>query len=137
MGMKDPASKAATKRATLEGLKKKRPKEKAVTVAVSTDDGNTEEVEVLFRAIGSHAYDELVAKYPPNKKQKDQGLTYDMDKFGPALIAACAVEPEMSEEDAKEIWESDAWNRGELMTLFMGAVQVCTQGLDIPFTGLD
>ena len=125
---------AQRKKATLDMLRKKRHVEKTITLGVSTDDGTVEEVELTFRSIGSAAYDRLVSKFPPTREQKAEGLNYNMDKFAPALISACAADPEMSEDEAKEIWESDAWNRGELMTLFMTAVEVNTRGLDIPFS---
>lgn len=128
---------AQRKKATLDMLRKKRHVEKSITLGVSADSGVVEEVELTFRSIGNAAYDRLVGKYPPTKAQKAEGMSYDMDKFAPALIAACLVEPEMSEDEAKEIWESDAWNRGELMTLFMTAVEVNTRGLDIPFSESD
>ena len=39
----------------------------------------------------------------------------------------------MSHEDALEIWESEAWSRGDLMVLFRNAVELNNRGLDIPF----
>ena len=39
----------------------------------------------------------------------------------------------MSPADAKEIWESEEWSRGDLMVLFRNAVDLNNRGLDIPF----
>ena len=125
------------RRATHELLLKKRPVEKTVTLGVTGDDGEVQEVELLFRSIGSKAYDELVAKHPPTALQRREDLSYNMDTFAPALIARCCVDPEMTVEEVKELWTSDQWNRGELLMLFMAAVEVNTRGLDIPFTGSD
>lgn len=125
------------KRATVDMLRKKQPVERAVTLGVNQDDGTVEEVELLFRAISQKEYDRLVEKCPPTAADKKAGANYDIDKFAPLLISSVSADPEMSLEEAKEIWESDNWNRGELMNLFMSAVAVCTQGLDIPFTSSD
>lgn len=127
-----------TKKATsLDLLKKKKPVTREVTVVVQEDDGETVEVSLVFQSMGSKAYDDLVAKYPPTEKQKKEGLTYNIEKFAPALVAECCVEPEMSLDDAKEIFESDSWNRGELMMLFFAAVEVNTRGHDLPPTESD
>lgn len=123
--------------ATLDLLKKKTPVRREVQVVVEDDSGESQEVTLVFQSIGSKQYDSLMAKYPPNKKQQDEGLQYDIDKFAPALIAACCVEPEMTLDDAKEIWESDVWNRGELFSLFLTAVAVNTQGHDLRPTKSD
>lgn len=124
------------KKATLDLLTKKRPVEKEVVIAVQGDDG-PEELEMLFRSIGSAEYDNLVGKFPPRADQKKEGLTYDIDRFAPALIARVCVDPPMSEEDAKAIWASDEWNRGEVMNLFMSAIDVCTRGLEPTPTSSD
>lgn len=121
-------------RATLDQLVKgKKPFEKEVTITVTSDSGEESEVTVLFRAIGGNSYDKLVSQYPPNREQKQEGMTFNIDRFAPVLISKCAIEPEIPLDDAKELWNSDAWNRGERMALFLGAVECCTKGLDIPF----
>lgn len=119
--------------ATLNQLKKKKRVTKTITVVVTDDDGEPLEVSLSFRGISAYRYDKLISAYPPRPSDKKQGFGYNPDKFGPALIAATCIDPEMSEEDAKEIWESDDWNRGERMRLMMTAIEVCTAGLDVPF----
>ena len=79
-------------------------------------------------------YDKLVAKHPPKPEQRAEGSSFDIDTFAPALIAAVCVDPEMSEKDAKDIWNSPAWSRGDLMVLFRNAVELNNRGLDIPFS---
>lgn len=120
-------------RATLDQLKKKQRVSKSVNVAVTGDDGEPVEVSLTFRGIPAHEYDRLISRFPPKPKHKKQGYGYDPDEFGPHLIAATCIEPEMSVEDAKEIWASDNWNRGERMVLLMTAIEVCTVGLNVPF----
>lgn len=124
------------KKATLDLLSKKRPVEKEVLVVVQGDDG-PEELEMLFRSIGSAEYDRLVGKFPPRPDQKKEGLTYDIDRFAPALISRVCIDPPMSEDDAVAIWTSSEWNRAEVMNLFMAAIDVCTRGLEPTPTSSD
>lgn len=123
--------------ATLDKLKKKAPVRREVQVAVTDDDGGVEEITLIFQSIGNKAYDDLVSKYPPSPKQVKDGLSYDLDKFAPALVAQSCVDPELTLEDAKEIFESDSWNRGELMMLFYAAIEVNTRGHELPPTNSD
>ena len=120
--------------ATFEDLRRKPPRTKDVVLAVPDSNGNVIEYIFTLRAIGSKAYDVLVSVYPPTAEQKKEAMTYDPDKFGPALIAACSVIPSLTPNEAKELWESDAWSRGEVMALFVAAVEVNSKGLDVPFT---
>lgn len=119
------------KRATLDQLAKKRAFEKTVVVKVPSDDGEEEDVELRFRAIGHKEYDRLITKFPPSAQQKRDGLTYDPDRFGPALFSKVCIDPVLSLEDAEEIWKSEDWNRGEITNLFLAAIDVCTHGSEV------
>lgn len=127
---------AQRERATADLLLKKRRVERSVTVSLPGDDGPVE-VELLFRAIGNSEYDKLVTKFPPTAQQRKDGMTYDMDRFAPELLSRVCVDPAMSLEDWKSIWNSDDWNRGELMSVYLSAVDVCTRGLDVNPTDSD
>lgn len=120
--------------ATFKDLQGKPPRTKDVVLAVPDSDGNVIEYVFTLRAIGSKAYDVLVSVYPPTADQKKEAMTYNPDQFGPALIAACSVTPSLTPNEAKELWDSDAWSRGEVMALFVAAVEVNSKGLDVPFT---
>lgn len=119
----------ASKRATFAKLSKKGRAEREVKVYL---DG--EELTVLFKALGAQEYDRLLGEHPPTPKQKLEGSTYNIDSFGPALIAKVCVDPDLTEDEAKAIWESEDWSRGEIMTLFANAIEICNQGMDIPFS---
>jgi hypothetical protein len=127
----EPQKQAPT--ATLDQLKKKKRVTKTATVVLNDDAGEPVEVSLTFQGIPAFQYDRLISKHPPRPKDKKQGYGYNPDAFGPAIVAATCIDPPMSEEDAKEIWESEDWNRGELMILLMSAIEVCTTGLNIPF----
>lgn len=124
----------ASKSATLAQLKGKKRASEKFTIFVEDDDGEQAEVELHFRAIGATAYDKLVGKHPPTTEQRAEGNSFNLDTFGPALIAECCVDPEMSYADAKELWTSPDWSRGEVITLYKHAVDLCNRGMDIPFT---
>lgn len=117
------------------------PRDKALIREVDTLKAEVEEfreeikddvVDFVFRSVGRKRYEDLVQGCPPTKKQiadarkegADGDLGWNPETFPPTLIAAALVEPEMTEEEVFEIWESDDWNQAELVTLFMAAMAV-------------
>ena len=124
----------ASKRATLDMLKNKPRSTTEFSLYLSDGNGGTNEVTLKYQAIGMRAYDKLVAKHPPKPDQRAEGNSFDIDTFAPALIAACSVEPEISPAEAKNIWDSEDWSRGDVMVLFRNAVELNNRGLDIPFS---
>jgi hypothetical protein len=125
---------AASKAATLDLLKNKVRATRKFTLYLTNEEGEQIEVELKFRAIGLKEYDKLVSKHPPKPEQVADGATFNMETFAPALIAACSIEPEMEYTDAKALWDSPEWSRGDLMVLFRNAVDLNNRGLDIPFS---
>jgi hypothetical protein len=125
---------SASKRATLDQLVNKPRSVTEFSLFLSDGNGGTNEVTMKYQAIGMRAYDRLVAKHPPKPEQRAEGSSFDIDTFAPALIAACSVEPEISPAEAKQIWESEEWSRGDVMVLFRNAVELNNRGLDIPFS---
>lgn len=121
------------KRATLAKLQAKAPRQKAVEVEIPTGeaDGSVEKVELLFQSIGSKEYDKLVTACPPTPQQRKDGAAYNIDLFAPRLLSAVCLEPAMTEDEAKEIWVSESWNRGELFNLFTEAVALCLTGVQV------
>lgn len=122
------------KRATLDQLVNKPRSTTEFSLYLSDGNGGTNEVTLKYQAIGMRAYDRLVAKHPPKPDQRADGASFDIDTFAPALIAACSVDPEISPAEAKSIWDSDDWSRGDVMVLFRNAVELNNRGLDVPFT---
>jgi hypothetical protein len=126
---------AKSNRATLARLLSKAPQEKEVKVLLPVGAGETEESSLLFRSIGAKEWDSLVSKHPPTPDQRADGQPFNTNTFGPALLSRVCIEPEITESDWKEIWDSPDWNRGEVATLYGEAVNLCTTGIDIPFRG--
>lgn len=121
-------------KATLDHLKKKTRAKETFSIFLADDAGESSELTLTYQAIGAQDYDKLVAKHPPTADQRVEGASFNIDTFGPALIAKVCVDPEMSETDAKEIWDSPEWSRGDLMVLFRRAVELNNRGVDIPFS---
>ena len=122
------------KRATLDQLVNKPRSTTEFSLFLSDGNGGTNEVTMKYQAIGMRGYDKLVSKYPPKPDQRAEGASFDMDTFAPALISACAVDPVITLEEAKSIWVSDDWSRGDVMVLFRNAVELNNRGLDVPFS---
>ena len=97
-----------------------------------TLDADGAKFTVKIKALSGPAYDKLLAAHPPTKEQKADGGAYDPETFGPALLAASFVEPELTEEQALELWKSDSWSRGEISTLFFSCVELNVIGFDVP-----
>jgi hypothetical protein len=128
---------ADDKRATIDALINKPRNTHEFSLFLSDGNGGSNEVTLKYQAIGMRAYDKLVSKHPPKADQRAEGSSFDIDSFAPALISACAVEPEISVAEAKAIWDSDDWSRGDVMVLFRNAVELNNRGLDIPFNERD
>ena len=122
------------KRATIDELINKPRSTTEFSLYLTDGNGGSTEVTLKYQAIGMREYDRLVAKHPPKPDQRAEGSSFDIDTFAPALIAACSLEPEISQATAKEIWDSPEWSRGDLMVLFRNAVDLNNRGLDIPFS---
>ena len=122
-----------SKAATLDMLRGKNRAKSTFSVYLPDAEGETTEAELTYRAIGANAYDKLVSKHPPTTEQRSEGANFNLDTFAPALIAAVCVDPEMTYDDAKEIWDSTEWSRGEVVTLWRRALDLCNRGIDIPF----
>lgn len=87
---------------------------------------------------GDNSYKVLLAEHPPTKADNEK-LQEDLDDpkakavahmatFGPALVAACLIEPEVTVEQATEWWRE--WNDGEWNGLVNAARAVNEQRTD-------
>lgn len=107
-------------------LKKKKIRTESIDITI---DG--EKYPWKFRAISGNRLDALQSKFPPNKEQKARGLSFNVEKFGPALLSACSIEPVLSPEEAEELWSSEEWTSGELNTLFNTCINLCMNGIEV------
>lgn len=121
--------------ATFDQLRKKKSRTDDVKLTIQGDDGESVDMIIRIKAIGSTAYDEMISGCPPTRDQNERGATFNMDQFAPALISACALEPPLTYEQAVELYTSDEWASGEIGQLFFACQRVCNSGLDVPFNG--
>lgn len=122
--------------ATVDDLLGKPRRQKTVTLTLPQGDGPEREVALLFQALSAQEYDDLIAKHPPTKKQRDDGIRgFNPDTFPAALIAASLVKPKLTVEQVKALYQSADWSDGERASLFGGAFEVNQAGIDVPFTG--
>jgi hypothetical protein len=122
--------------ATADDLLTKPARKKDVDISVPDDKGE-HTVTLTLTSMSSSSYDALLAEHPPTAEQKKDGSGYNADTFAPALISAVVTAPKLSLEQATSIWEGETWSRGELRDLFMECVNLCNQGLNVPFKPVD
>ncbi len=95
-----------------------------------------DKVTFSFRDPGRQKFDALVDAFPPSEQdRKENQFQWDPDGFVPALIALAALDPKLSDVEAKEIY--DEWGRGDVEALFNAALQASLEQASIPFTKRD
>ena len=123
--------------ATFDQLRAKPRRVLKFDVNTVDEDGEDISLSMKYRALSSKEYDKLLEKHPPSTREKAKGATYTVDTFAPALISAVSAEPQLTVEQATELYNSDEWSGGEISTLFVNALRICNAGLDVPFNGRD
>lgn len=96
-------------------------------------------VTFTFTDCGRKPFEELLMAHPPTKDQKDHVaatgggiLEFNIHTFPPALLALTASDPEMSLEEATEIF--DTWSSGDAEALFSTALLVCKERTSVPLS---
>ena len=83
---------------------------------------------IRFHPLDPDAFEALVGDHPPTKAQQDEGDQWDRTTFAPALLAACAVDSDMTEKDwTDELTSKDErgrpkWSRADRDGVFMAAL---------------
>lgn len=124
------AQRQVAKRASLDLFRNKRRPQQEFTFALDIGAG-PEKYSMLFRAVSSKDWDYLVTTNPPTKDQQKDGMTYNPDTFGPAMLSRVCIDPVMNESEWNELWTSPEWSKGELQEIFWSAVGLCNRGLDV------
>lgn len=87
-----------------------------------------------FRSIGDQASSDLLVKHPaPKNEQGVEEYAWDPQTYPCALVAASAVDPVMTEDQAKRLF--DKLNLAQRNRLFGAAHRANNREVDIPFTG--
>lgn len=131
------ATESPTPFATFASLKAKPRRSLTFPITLAGNGGTERTVNMKFLAISAKRYDELVAESPPKQSERQSGAVFNLDTFAPALISAVSANPELTVEQATELWNSPDWANGEVTALFINAQRVCNGGIDIPFNGRD
>lgn len=122
----------------VEALKTERD-EAERRLEVAKTDLETCTLKFVMRSIGRRRFEEIMSAHPAKPEQIEKArakmkaagkddeegeLAFDPDEFPPHLLAACMAEPELTIEEAQELWDSDEWNEPETTALFMAAMAV-------------
>ncbi|MFB7288974.1 hypothetical protein [Actinacidiphila glaucinigra] len=100
----------------------------AAQIKALREEMRAAEVPFKLRYIGDEAYSTLVAAHPST----DERELFDAQSFTPALVSACCVEPAMTVDQAKALFEKI--NQGEIKKLFDAAWDVHNSGDVVPFS---
>lgn len=113
--------------------------QEALSAAEDAMEGTT--AVFRFQGLGRAEWDALVEEHPATREQKEKARkesasppVWNDDTFGPALVAACSVDPVITYEQAAMLWKSDKWNFAELKDLF-GAAFSASRGRRVPQLG--
>jgi seryl-tRNA synthetase len=118
-------------------------------LTVEADEATT---EFTFQAIPRTALEDLRRNHPPTEEQwqrykesvnempvlvamQQSPPEFDWLSMAPALLAACAVEPKMTRDEAQMLW--DELSDAEAAQLFNAAWGVNEQAATRPFSGTD
>lgn len=81
-----------------------------------------------FQSIGDKAWSDLLAAHPAREGQEE---SFDPATFPVALIAASGMDPVMTEDDVRELF--DVFTLQQRNALFSAAYSANIRGVDIPF----
>ena len=92
--------------------------------------------EWTFQALPALKADQLRGEHPATAAQKrsNPNAVLNLDTYHPAFIAACSLDPKISEEEAAELFKNDGLSAGELESILAECYKVNNEGLGVPFT---
>jgi hypothetical protein len=87
---------------------------------------------LTFRALPSHEFEALISAHEPTKEQQKEGAQWNNDTFSPALLAACCVDSDLSEDEWAE--ELASWSVADRNAIFSAALSanVTARSLTLP-----
>ena len=89
---------------------------------------------IEFSAMSAKDFDDLTAAHPPTPAQKADNYNWNVDTMYQPLIAACAIDPVLTLDEATQFIESDSWSFGELNSMYRTVVNLNTSGASVSFT---
>lgn len=94
------------------------------------DQMRAEAVRFRFRELPRVEWERLVRAHPPRQEDTEVGAAWNADTFPPAVLAACAADPEMTPETAQRLW--DEWPLGEVRRLWQACLTVNSGAGQVP-----
>lgn len=85
-----------------------------------------------FRGLPRAEFKALADEHPPSEDAAKDGADVNWDTFPVALVAACAVDPQMSEAEAGQL--ADALTQAQWDSLASAAWGVNKRDVDVPFS---
>lgn len=86
-----------------DALNDPRPGEIVAEMQELHEELSASEFEFTFESIGSFRYSKLAEAHPPLPAERANGVQVHGPTFFPALLAACAVQPQMTSAEASEM----------------------------------
>lgn len=80
--------------------------------------------QIVLYALPAPRFAALMREHPPTKEGRVRGDEWNPDTFQPALIAACAQDDDMTEQEWADELNSDRWPLGHRNALFAEALAV-------------
>lgn len=111
---------------------------RAKVAAESDDDPKVEQAEaaverakqelekcrdtIVFQSLPSHEFEALISAHEPTKEQQKNGDQWNSETFSPALIAACCVDSDLTEDEWAEELRSERWSVADRNAIFSKAL---------------
>ncbi len=87
-------------------------------IVACQDEQEASTVTIVLQSVTRRVWADLLAAHPP--RPQDKGLDHNADTFPPAVVAACAKEPALTEDEANQL--ADVLPVAEWTKLWLGAV---------------
>lgn len=85
-----------------------------------------------FRGLPRRQYSDITVKCAPTPEAKAEGADVDWEAFSVELVAACAIEPPMTVEEAGDL--ADVLTQAQWDSLVNAAFAVNKRDVDLPFS---
>jgi len=103
----------------------------ALRMAELREEMASETVDFRLRGMSPQALSDLQAEHPA-RQGREAKEAWNPETFSVALVAACAVDPEMTVEQTQALFVT--LNRSQRNDLFNGAWEASTGSVSIPFS---
>ncbi len=84
-------------------------------------------VTIRVGTVAAYKWANLLRLNPPSREQREQGFDNDPDRFPPAAIAACAIEPRITVDQAEQLRNTlhlAEWNKLWIAVLLLNTQEI-------------